>query len=263
MVHSLYEQLMKRLCIDQRVINCAIGRVQLPLATWKSPAEWYLFPPALIPIAADGGSPAYLGLWKHWFTKCEPGFVLLYVEVMQAYEIARTDEQFFDYILVNAITEQDGVTKEIEDFAEFITVDHLTELDELTNESGDDPAGLLKLSSFTCNPPLIACKADPMMYDGHFGQKYITPDSEFDCDFASFEKNRSSGRSAFLKEVFASHLKKEDLAGAWRILNSPGWQINDARAAISELSLKAQDPDFDLLRQAWMSASEENLFINY
>lgn len=63
-----FDSLVRALGLPSTVADCAAGRIRLPLGAMRSPAEWYGFPPVLIPIWRDGSGPNYIGVWKHWFT---------------------------------------------------------------------------------------------------------------------------------------------------------------------------------------------------
>lgn len=59
-----YDTLVKALDLSDSVADCAAGRITPPLAAMRSPAEWYGFPPVLIPIWSDGSGSSYLGIWN-------------------------------------------------------------------------------------------------------------------------------------------------------------------------------------------------------
>ncbi len=65
-VMDAYRKVYDAVGLDQRLIDCALGKISLPVIGWET-AQWYGFPPALIPIWSTGSRPTYLGLWKHWF----------------------------------------------------------------------------------------------------------------------------------------------------------------------------------------------------
>ena len=85
---------LEALGLPDALVACADGSIGTPICTLKAPAEWYVFPPALLPIWSDGSWPTYIGYWKHWFVDREPTFVKMYVgSDGMTVEIARTPAQ--------------------------------------------------------------------------------------------------------------------------------------------------------------------------
>jgi hypothetical protein len=58
---------LETLGLPDALVACADESIGTPICTLQAPAEWYGFPPALIPIWSDGSWPIYIGYWKHWF----------------------------------------------------------------------------------------------------------------------------------------------------------------------------------------------------
>ena len=86
-----YENLLGRLHYSVTLSMCAMGKLTVPLESYQSSADWYVYPPALVPILSDGSGPTYLGIWRHWFSRRTSSFVKMYVERNRhAVEVALT-----------------------------------------------------------------------------------------------------------------------------------------------------------------------------
>ena len=165
---TTYHKVLASLGMDDAVMQCASGRIPLPLEGIELPPYWYGFPPALIPLWSGSAGPEYIGIWKHWFIKNEPTYVNMLVDADRlTIEIARTAEQFLYSTIIAAIVEQDGINPEIELFSQRVGVDNLAEIDALTLVGGDNPAGFYQLSPFKEKLP-HGCLRESDVYDGGF-----------------------------------------------------------------------------------------------
>lgn len=264
-----YDSLIRALGLPSTVADCAAGRIRLPLGAMRSPAEWYGFPPVLIPIWSDGSGPNYIGVWKHWFTDRPLSFVKMYVgSGRTSIEIARTPEQLFCYMAMATIVVDDGVEPELADFCKAVGIRNLAEIDKVSLETGDDPSGLTALSPFATSVPR-ASTSDPRHYTGAF------PTSEFSerqwwLDACSFEVPddvlatwpEAIDRPRWLvpgdkASLFQQLVDAGRLHEAWLSLNSAGWSFSDARSAITELDRVANDDHFSLLARAWLAVADE------
>jgi hypothetical protein len=235
-----------------------------------SPAEWFSFPPALCPVWSDGSLPLYLGYWKHWFTSRPASFVSMYVgSGRKVYEIARTPEQFFCHAIMSAIIIHDRVTPAIERFASAVGIENLSEIDEVSSKTGDDPHGYAAISQFKNDLPL-ASVADVRRYSGSFPSGVFSGSHEWweeSCAFEVPDESLESWPTTITKPRwfepgdrtvdFERFLRAGDFHSAWLTLNSPGWSIPGAKAAITQLASSANDDDFSLLATAWTSVAEE------
>jgi hypothetical protein len=247
-----------------------MGRISLPLVSMVSPAEWYIFPPALCPIWSDGSLPLYLGYWKHWFTSRSGTFVSMYVESgRKVYEIARTPGQLFCHAIMSAIIIHDRVTPAIERFASAVGIGNVSEINDVSLQTGDNPLGYTAISQFQSDTPL-ASVTDVSRYTGNFPTGDFSGSLRWWDDACSFEvpdQTLEAWPTNTVKplwfadgdriEIFENFLIASDFHSAWLILNSPGWSIPDAKAAISRLASSANDNDFSLLATAWTSVAEE------
>jgi hypothetical protein len=55
--------------------------------------------------------------------------------------------------------------------------------------------------------------------------------------------------------LFESLLARGQLGPAWMALNSPGWDLQEARDALGQLDLRAKDDDLGALVRAWLAVS--------
>jgi hypothetical protein len=261
-----YGKLLECLGVNPAIRLCQDGSIAVPLANLRSPFDWYGFPPALIPIWSDGSSPAYFGLWKHWFINRGVSYVQMSIEQeRRVVEIARTDAQFLCYATVLAITVHDGVTQSIVDFANKIGTTNLDEIDAVTMKTGDDPKGLTSLPQFAAEIPLesVTKVGD---YDGDFPRKNFLLSRAWAAKACSFELDphilsswpRDLEKPIWITcskpqpMIFDEMLESGNLGPAWLTLNSRGWTFADAKKAIRRLSQAAENESFRLMASAWV-----------
>lgn len=268
-MNTTYELLFRELNLSIALIDCAMGRIRFPLVSVISPAEWYFFPPALLPVWCDPSLPSYLGVWKHWFTSRSVSYVEFQVESCKAYEVARTSEQFFCHAIMEALAIHDRVTPAIEQFASAVGIRNLSEIDAVSLKSGDDPRGYSPISQFRKDVPL-ATVTERKDYTGGFPTGEFSGTNnwwENSCVFEVPDDVLESWPQAIAqplwlspgnrKNVFESFLNAGEYFKAWLTLNSPGWSIPDAKEAITALSSAANDSRFSLLAKAWISVAED------
>lgn len=265
-----YQKVVASLGLDPTFNRFLTGDLNFPLTGAESPPYWYGFPPALIPLSSIAGRPRYLGLWKHWFIERELTYAEMFVAAGRlTCEIARTADQFINYVAISAIVEQDEITPEIEQFADQTGLRDLTALDELTVKSGDNPSGFIYLPEFQNRTPLGSVPVGGN-YDGNF--PYVTSTGSianglYSCEFeidAQMLANQPRGNSGVRwlddkrsrQEWFESSLHAGDLGDAWIALNCKGWTIANARRSIVDLAAAAKDVNFDALTSAWLSVAD-------
>jgi hypothetical protein len=262
-----YSDLLRTLGLPTPLISCAEGLIRPPGLFLEAPAEWYVFPPALIPIWSDGSSPSYIGYWKHWFLDRAPVFVDMYVEAnCMVIEIARTPEQLFCALAIDSMCVRDGIDEELRGFAREVGITNLAELDAVTNDTGDDPKGFSRIQTFQTSTPLASI-TDLAAYTGDFPTGDFSGKRAWWADCCSCELPegclsrwpRDIEMPDWLKSehdkrgLFEGYLGQGDLASAWLTLNSSGWLIRDARLALASLRDAARDIRFDLLVSAWLT----------
>lgn len=268
---NLYENIFAMLALPNTVSRCAMGTLELPLIDVSAPADWYGFPPALIPLWSTGSRPTYTGVWKHWFTDRETSYVKMYVGSGRlTVEIARTAEQLMSLIAMTSISERDGIEADLIAFATEVGIPNLTQIDAVSLESGDEAQGLIAIDQFRENTPLesVGAIAD---YTGSFPSGYFHayPWWENACSFELSDETNAAWpddlpRPPWLVDsvdkaaLFRAYLGNGNLKNAWLTLNSTGWTIADARAAITDLGAHAQDSQFTLLVEAWLSVADDS-----
>ena len=263
-----YSELLRALGLPTPLISCAEGEIRPPGLFLDAPAEWYVFPPALIPLWSDGSSPSYIGYWKHWFLKRGPSFVEMYVEAQcMTIEIARTPEQLFCVPAIRSLCVRDGVDDEIRAFARAVGIENLAELNQYTAESGDDPRGFWRIEQFRTKTPL-ASVANISDYTGDFPTGVFSGLRPWwtECCSCELPEGRrwpeEIERPEWLVEgqdmprLFSRYLADGDLARAWLTLNSTGWQIPVARQALLALGEAAHNPMFYLVVAAWVAITD-------
>lgn len=271
-MNSHYSDVFGLLGFPKAIADCAMGDIELPIATFQSPGEWLGFPPALCPIWCDASSLIYIGLWKHWFTPRETSFVKMYIRSGRSVkEIARTPTQLFSHMCITALGANEGVNGSVEQFAHAVGIQDLAELDAISLRTGDDPVGFALLSDFQSDTPLASIRV-PSRYDGAFPTDDRPCKAELWSNVSHFELTEAS-RARWLAtgslpdwifpvdrlQCFRKHLNEKNLFKAWLILNSPGWLLGDAVDAIEQLAIVAKDRIFSRLSQAWIEAAGESI----
>ena len=265
-----YPDVLRELSLPPAVVRCADGSVQPPHIILEAPAKWYVFPPALVPIWSDISEPWYIGYWKHWFVDRDPTFVQTYVDSdCKTIEIARTPEQLFARLAMQAIVDADGIDDAVRRFAQEVGIENLEELDRVSLVTGDDPKGFWQIEQFRTKLPL-ASVSDVAEYTGDFPTGALAGPRAWwtkccSCELPEGDLARwpaSIERPDWLREgqdmpvLFDRYLRDGDLARAWLTLNSIGWPLLYARAALAALRDAARDDQFNVVCSAWLSITE-------
>ena len=263
-----FENALKALNLPDAVVACAGGKIRPPVCTLEAPAQWFGFPPALIPIWSDGSRPTYIGYWKHWFVEREPCFVKMYISSdRMTTEIARTSSQLFGVVAMMAISLDDGVTLGLEQFAARVGLESLLELDAVSLKTGDDPKGFPKAELFKTLTPLDCISCDGTPYMGGFPNEFASGNWwETSCSFEILNRNMRVPESSNLPgwfdpaqektTLFEGFMSASRLDYAWLTLNSTGWMIADARRAIVELQARTSDEAFNCVVTSWLSVAD-------
>jgi hypothetical protein len=260
---------LETLGLPDALVACADESIGTPICTLQAPAEWYGFPPALIPIWSDGSWPIYIGYWKHWFVDREPTFVKMYVgSDRMTVEIARTPAQLMGVLAMMSMSLEEGVTPELEQFAKAVGLDCLEALDAQSLKSGDDPKGFANVEPFKTLTPLASISDGANRYTGNFpNPSDPTPNWwESSCYFEVVDKHMPVPKGVELpawfdperekKPLFEDFMQAGRLDCAWLTLNSTGWSIADARQALVVLQERADDKAFDAVVAYWLSIAD-------
>jgi hypothetical protein len=225
------------------------------------------YPPALMPILGGLSMPRYYGVWHHWFLDRAPSFVRMSVWADRSVsEVARTEEQFVAVLIAKSVAEFGGIDAEILQFAAELGVPDLTEIDRVTDLSGDNPEGFVALRAFSKSVPLDSVK-DEASYDGSFPEPSsrerlakacsFEVDEDVSWDVSLFPPWLKQNRD--LHELFRNFLHRGDFGPAWLTLNTTGWTMRDARAAVMRLADAAQDEAFSRLAELWCNNNGDEL----
>lgn len=262
-----YDHVFEIIGAPKAILDCYQGRISSPINYLVAPPQWYVFPPALIPIWSEGSLPSYIGYWKHWFLERSITIVEMSVSSGRIVtEIARTEEQLLNLIAARSICNSDGISKELSSFASATNIHNLNEVDNITLETGDSLLGLSRLSTFKEYCPLASC-SDVKKYDGEFPSVDAFNAAVRNNTYSTFEipdahasSNQASPKwySADIDKpaLFDLFLEDKDHANAWLTLNSTGWPISDARIAISKLAESANSNEFNVLANAWLEMAD-------
>lgn len=260
---------LRPLGIPPACVDVAVGRNPLPVVGVTQPAPWYGYPPALIPFWSEGF--VYTGAWHHWFTPRPPSFVRMYVRAGHSLiEIARTPEQFVAFATVLAIVAHDESRPETEAFARRAGVPDVEAIDRVTLATGDDPSGFRALLAFQHDTPLAVVGEGA--YDGWFPtplRPALRAWWETACGLEVDEATRRTMAtsaampvwltSSDLRAVFESAVGAGDLRAAWLALNGPGWDLAEARSALTRLEAAAASDPFSTHCAAWLAAAADQV----
>jgi hypothetical protein len=254
-------------------------KLELPNLAWKmlsgevpiDPGPSFVsvgFPPALIPIRWDGAGPDYVGFWRHWFVERHTSIVRVpYWMGWWAYEEARNFDQHVRLLVFDRINIDGGPSPQARALAATLGVpdDEVDNMAEIFRASGHDPAALLVLPVFAADPPLD-CFPDGQGYRGDFPNPAMPRDRGTFSRICSFELDDDLYpqiataaaappwvRATRQRPVFEDRLRAGDLAGAWLSLNSRGWDFGELCAAVQALAARANNPEFSILTEAWLS----------
>ncbi|WP_146118150.1 hypothetical protein [Pseudomonas poae] len=261
-----FKAALEALALPDTLLACADGRISPPIFTLDTPAQWYGFPPALIPLWSSGSRPFYIGYWKHWFVDREPCFVKMYVAAGHlTVEIARTPAQLMGVMAMMSIGVEDGVTPELEQFAQAVGLDCVPALEAQSLKTGDDPQGFANIALFSQKTPLESIVDGAAPYTGDFPNPVDSRRTwwETSCSFEILDRPMPMPAHGQLpawfdpdrekKPLFDDYLSDGRLDYAWLTLNSTGWSITDARQALVALQERADDRGFDAVVAYWLS----------
>ena len=264
-----FEKTFEALGLPAVLVDCADASIRPPICTLDAPAQWYGFPPALIPLWSDGSRPTYIGYWKHWFVDREPCFVKMYVaSEHMTIEIARTPAQLMAVLAMMSISVEDGVTPELEQFAHAVGLDCLVALEAQSLKTGDDPQGFANVELFRQKTPLESITDGGAPYTGDFPNPFDPGRAwwETSCSFEILDRQMPMPASGQLPAwfdpdrekmpLFEDYLRAGRLDYAWLTLNSTGWSITDARQALVALQARADDRGFDAVVAYWLSVAD-------
>lgn len=258
-----FEDFLEREAGYETQLSLYRGQISILDPLWEQPPQWYGTPPALLPLASDGSGPTCLGLWFPWFLDRAPTTVKFYVEPAIAAEIARTTAQFGTWLVVNAIVTRDGVDPEVEALAAALGVADLAAIDQATLATGDDPLGLGTLDEFRVDTP---SETVPLHggYDGSFPRLdgppavweraswYEIPEEARSAWPPAIPRQPWHGEGLSAASLFQATLGQGDLGRAWLALNTPGWRVRDAVAALRQLVGAAGDIRFARYAEGWI-----------
>lgn len=241
----------------------ALGEVPLPSPTLDTPFPAQAFPPALVPIWIRVNDQTYLGFWQHVLGDREPTLVTCSAEDgFRVVEFARDAEQAFARTCVSLLSTWGGPTAQIRAFADATGLD-LDALDGVSIEVGDDPQQLARFAPFRDDPPLSLVVPGGPPYRGDFPGAGATDWSpwktcalELPPDVLRAVRDGAADVPEWLSSddlpaTFQDLLHRGELLGAWMALNGPGWSVDQAGSALSELAARAGDDRLSVLARAW------------
>lgn len=252
-----YQEIIHKLGYPRAVRLCD-ARIAALFATFKSPPDWYGFPPALIPIMSDGTWPVYVGLWKHWFVPKAPSFVELNVgNNYRLAEIARTDRHLALLMIIRLIVQKDDVDDDVLWLSTHLDVsaDDLSRLDRFTQEYGDDPKRILLIPEFAAIPPADFPEADDYSDDFLIASGHQIGGSEAprDVSLAEVEEQPWLNPHSDKQKLFDHYMQDRNFSKAWLALNSSGWEFPTAAKALEKLMDNSDDPSFHQLCDGWIA----------
>ncbi len=266
-----YSSIYRDIGVSDLLASVAAGEVSLLSPDLQAPFGPYGFPPGLIPLWSESSVLRYVGLWWHPFSGREAAFVRYSVAGhYPVREIARTETQLFAYSVLSAIGLHEGVTESIRALAERAGLD-AEALDRVSLVAGDVLELLAPHAPFDSQTPL-ACLPTGEGYDG--GAPHPAIGVARARDFSTLEvdvelRNRIAASAAppawfgnsLPQAVFARLLHCGDFAGAWCTLNSGGWAVSQARAAIAELVDASGHPMLSRVAAAWASVPHQAPYV--
>ncbi len=266
-----YGSVYSVLGLSKELIDVCQGDLVLPVPSVDQPSRWYGGPPGVIPLWSSSDGPLSWALWiKNLPPKLSATYVTCHPEAgYRVVEIARTQDQLMMEICLEEITREEGITPEIRDFAQAVGIDN--SLDRIFNvavETGDDLKGLLSLTEFRDNPPLVCTVG--------YNRSLLDTDTDFDdpiilSGIASLELDKKAyavivdkpvappwlRKHADQNQVFDEMLGRGDIQACWKCLNSTGWRYSDTRVAVERLARVSHDELLLHLGEAWCSMDHE------
>jgi hypothetical protein len=267
-MNDLYHRYLTESHVPNSLLRLASSAITPPSSLWFSPTGVYGFPPALVPLL-QGSGPCYLGYWNHWFVSRLPTYVEASpFPTFSVNEYARTPEQFSIRLVLNLIEMNGGSSADIQEFAAILGVRDYGGLLHHWQASGEAESELGRLPVFTGQTPRGRAAVHPG-YKGSFPSWDFADQRAWWHSACSLEidpvifsqwpthlavPEHLTGNDGFQR--FKSYIDRGRLDYAWLILNSSGWEIKEAQAAMELLQAVASDSKFTLLADAWLDASD-------
>ena len=265
-----YAALFQFLNFPDAALETSLGTLHFP----NTDAEFFnfgVFLPAMLPLWSTVG-PSYTGYWKHWFSPRRLTIVQADIEEnLLAREIARDFGQLVYVAVQAALSAENSLGPEARILVARTEIPE-QELDQLIQiaEVTDEENGLLALAAFAQDPPLACFPENGQGYPGDFPHDAMTLTPQAVRNLCTYETSvRLSQQIAALpfappwfiegdqSVVFDNLLQQGNYAGAWLSLNSTGWKVADAKAALRRLASQSREPGLDLLADAWSAQLHE------
>jgi hypothetical protein len=193
------------------------------------------FPPALIPVANSVGSFSFFGVYLHDICPFKFSFVDLMMEESEIYEIGLNERQFCLYLARRAMEdyfeedEEDGARKILQ-LCTKLNIDSPKQLEYMEDKD------FLKLDVFKSGIPKYLLDSKPGSTQGQTGFQLISKGESLDEN---------------LKGNVIKSLEEGKLQLAWNYLNSPGWNLKDARDCFKSLVKVAENEFLSEIFDAW------------
>jgi hypothetical protein len=193
------------------------------------------FPPALIPVANSAGSFSFFGVYIYEIQPLKVCFVDLMMDESELYEIGLTEEQFCHYLSRRAMEdyfeeEEADIAHEILQLCKVLGVNDPKQLEYMSDEE------FLKLKVFELEIPKYLLESKSGSTHGKTGFQLVSKGEKLDGN---------------LIDDFNKVLEKRELQSAWNYLNSPGWNIKDAKKCFKRLVNIAENETLSELYKAW------------
>lgn len=266
--------LLRMLKVPDFVVQLSEGLIR-PVPEFIRPATgWIAYPPCFIPVYEYGSEPSYCGILKHWF--CDRQMIyanLLAYLGYYIYEKSRSSEQFAIQILIKRFEHDEEFSEFLTEIGNSLAVRDVRSIYDLWERYEDG-----------CYPMLDSFKNDwPESLKSHLQEEYhgdFPSDSmeishsnlkrycsieicDTDTEFESRVFEEADSLPPWFKEenqekLFYELLNESDLSGCWMTLNSRGWLWKDLRKALSALAVKANNQNFHMLCDCWLSQDHES-----
>lgn len=100
-----------------------------------------------------GYSASYQGIIQHFFCERKPTFVEFILEQGYFSEVTRNEHQLYTLMILEMLTLQEGITKDIINFCEKIHFKQLDAVDLYSNHYGDNLNAYQELINYNQNTP--------------------------------------------------------------------------------------------------------------
>lgn len=194
------------------------------------------FPPAMLPLASAVGNASYFGAYLYDINNLDCTFVELMLDEEELYEVGLNEQQFCYFLVRRAMLdyyEEDNefIINQISRFCSLLNVEDWSVIGDLSQEE------FLQLEIFDLGVPRYLKLGKNGTTLGNTGFQSRVKTESVHLDY---------------KSEFDAAFMNQDFQKAWNILNTPGWNFDDAKVRFKLLTEQVNNEVMTELYNSWI-----------